>query len=118
MTDLTSAHLESVCSRYVDLVGDEDVDALMELFADECSVEDPVGSELRVGRDEVRAFFATLPSTGVKGRLVGPVHTVPDAAAAAFPFELDTDGFLMSVIDVMTFDERGKIVSMTAYWKM
>lgn len=118
MTDLTSTHLEEVCARYVDLVGDEDVDALMELFADECTVEDPVGSELRVGRDDIRAFFETLPGAGVKAKLVGPVHAVPDAPAAAFPFELDTAGFVMNVIDIMTFDEQGRITSMTAYWNM
>ena len=43
---------------------------------------------------------------------------MPDAPAAAFPFEIDTGGFVMQVIDVMTFDDDGKIASMTAYWKM
>lgn len=118
MSELTSAMLENACETYVLLVGDENVDALMELFADDCTVEDPVGSDARVGRDEVRAFFASLPGAGVSASLTGPVHAVPDGRAAAFPFEIDTGGFIMQVIDVMTFDDDGKVTSMTAYWKM
>ena len=118
MSELTSEQLETACTRYIELVGTEDVDGLMALFADGCTVEDPVGSEKKVGREDVRAFYATLPGADVTAKLVGPVHTVPTAGAAAFPFELDTGGFVMEVIDVMTFDGDGKITSMTAYWNM
>ncbi|MCO5318411.1 MAG: nuclear transport factor 2 family protein [Microthrixaceae bacterium] len=118
MGEVDSAALEAACERYVSLVGDEDVDSLMDLFAPDCRVEDPVGSPVREGHDAVREFYATLPAAGVSARLCGPVHTVPDARAAAFPFEIDTAGMVMQVIDVMTFDEEGKITSMTAYWNM
>jgi steroid delta-isomerase len=110
--------LEQACEAYVSLLGDEDVDALMALFADDCAVEDPVGADLKVGRDEVRAFYATLPGAGVSAKLTGAVHTVPDGKAAAFPFEIDSGGLVMQVIDVMTFDDDGKVTAMTAYWKM
>jgi steroid delta-isomerase len=118
MTMLTNAHLESACEAYVSLLGDENVDALMALFAEDCTVEDPVGAERRIGKVAVREFYATLPGVGVSAKLVGPVHANADARAAAFPFEIDTAGFVMSVIDVMTFDEKGKVTSMTAHWKM
>ena len=118
MPELTSAMMEAACEQYVSLVGDDDVDALMALFADDCSIEDPVGSDRHVGRDAVRAFYATLPASGVSATLSGPVCAVPDARAAAFPFDIDTGGFVMQVIDVMAFDDEGKVSSMTAYWKM
>lgn len=121
MTDrqpLSSTRLEEVCAKYVSLVGDEDVDALMALFADDCTVEDPVGTEPRVGRDAVREFYATLPPMDVTAELAGPVHASADSKTAAFPFEIDTGGSVINVIDVMTFDDDGKISSMTAYWKM
>ncbi|MEZ5270642.1 MAG: hypothetical protein R2789_19555 [Microthrixaceae bacterium] len=56
MSQLTSAMLEDACTKYVERVGDENVDSLMELFADGCVVEDPVGSDKRVGLDDVRAL--------------------------------------------------------------
>ncbi|MFV0315717.1 MAG: nuclear transport factor 2 family protein [Microthrixaceae bacterium] len=118
MTELTSAQLEQTCTRYIELVGSEDLDAMMDLFADNPSIEDPVGSERLEGRDAVRGFYASLPDAGVTAKLTGPVCTVPDARSAAFPFDIDTAGLVMSVIDVMTFDDDGKVTSMTAYWKM
>lgn len=118
MPELTSAQLENACATYVSLLGDENVDALMVLFAEDCTVEDPVGAEVRAGQDDVRAFYATLPGVGVSAKLTGPVHAIPDAKAAAFQFELDSGGFVVQAIDVMTFDDDGKITSMTAYWKM
>ena len=118
MSELTSAQLEKACERYVSLLGDENVDALMELFAADCTVEDPVGADVLSGQDEARAFYGTLPGVGVSAKLTGPVHAVPDGRAAAFPFEINSGGLVMQVIDVMTFDDDGKITSMTAYWKM
>ena len=66
----------------------------------------------------MRELFASLPGVGAKAKLTGPVHTIPDAPAAAFQFEIDSSGFVIQVIDVMTFDSEAKITSMTAYWKM
>jgi len=90
----------------------------MALFAEDCVVEDPVGSEPKSGKAEVQAFYATLPPVGVSAALTGPVRAVADGMSAAFPFKIETAGFEMEVIDVMTFDDDGKITSMTAYWKM
>ena len=115
---VTSQQLEATCERYVSLIGDADVDSMMSLFAQDCTVEDPVGSDRLSGQEQVRAFYATLPETGATATLTGPICAVPDARTAAFPFEIDTGGFTMSVTDVMTFDDDGKITSMTAYWKM
>lgn len=118
MSTPTSEQIRETCESYVSLVGSEDVDALMALFADDCRVEDPVGAEPHVGREAVRAFYETLPSMGVSAALTGPVRAVADAATAAFPFEIRTGGMVMQVIDVMTFDADGRIATMVAYWEM
>lgn len=117
MSTPTKETLEETCATYVSLVGTDDVDALMALFADDCTVEDPVGAEPRVGRDAVRAMYEALPEMGVSATPTGPVCANAEARAAAFPFTIDTGGFVMDVIDVMTFDEHGRITSMTAYWE-
>lgn len=115
---LTTDRLRETCEAYVSLVGDEDVESLVALFADDGTVEDPVGSDRHVGRDAIRGFFSTLPPMGVSAELSGPVHAVPDARTAAFPFVVRTGEMEMNVIDVMTFDADGLITSMTAYWQM
>ena len=118
MSELTSHLLEETCVTYVSLVGDANVDAMMELFADGCTIEDPVGTAPRVGRDDVRALYATLPEMAVSATLAGPVCAVPDARSAAFALDIDTAGMIIRAIDVMTFDGDGRITSMTAYWRM
>jgi steroid delta-isomerase len=39
----------AVCDRYVEACSASDVDAVVSLFADNAWVEDPVGSERRIG---------------------------------------------------------------------
>lgn len=118
MTEVSNESLAETCEQYIALLGSEDVDSLMALFADDCVVEDPVGSEPKNGKHEVGAFYATLPPVGVSATLTGPVRAVAEGMSAAFPFKIETAGFEMEVIDVMTFNDEGKITSMTAYWKM
>lgn len=118
MTALTTEQIRETCETYVSLVGSEDVDAMVALFAEDARVEDPVGSDPHVGHAAIRSFYATLPAMDVSAALTGPVHVVADAAAAAFPFEVHTGEMVMQVIDVMTFDADGRIATMTAYWKM
>lgn len=118
MSSLTTEQIRETCETYVSLVGSDDVDAMVALFAEDARVEDPVGSDPHVGLDAIRAFYATLPAMGVSAVLTGPVRAVADAATAAFPFEVHTGDMVMQVIDVMTFDADGRIATMTAYWKM
>lgn len=112
-----SAEHAAICEKYVELVGSADgLDELVGLFAEGATVEDPIGAEPKRGLEEIRAFYATLPDTGVSARLIGPVHAV--GGEAAFPFVIDTAGFEMNVIDTFVFDENDKITSMRAFWHM
>lgn len=99
-----------------------DVDGIVALFADDARVWDPVDSEPHVGAEAVRAFFAGTHEMVESITLVatGPVRCAGDFAAfpmtahsvvGDFSIELD-------IIDVMTFDEDGKISEMKAYWSM
>jgi steroid Delta-isomerase len=113
------AHIVSVCDRYVQHVSDQDTDAILELFADDCWIEDPIGSDKKVGKDALREFYdgiKALPVTPVMRR-IGPACVT--ANEAAFQFRIDIDlgesKIAMTSTDTMVFDEAGKIVSMRAY---
>ena len=76
-----------------------------------------MGSDVRTTRESIREFYATLEGLEQEGRIL----TARVAAGeAAFQFELATKAgdqtFTLSPIDVMTFDDDGKITSMKAYW--
>ena len=99
-----------------------DVDGIMALYADNATAWDPVDADPHVGAEAVRAFFAgthemvdslTLTSTGPI-RCAGNFAAFPMTALSVMgDFKLEID-----IIDVMTFDDDGKIVEMKAYWNM
>lgn len=111
--------MRAAMQAYIDAFERADLAALVGLYADDATVEDPVGSEPKVGRAEIEAFYATALETGAKLKLSAPIrasHT--NSAAMAFEVHLNYQGadMVISAIDVMTFDDEGKYTSMMAYW--
>jgi steroid Delta-isomerase len=115
----TRDQLVAVCDRYVELVSNQDTDAIMELYADDCWIEDPIGSDRKVGREVIREFYESITKLGVTPvmRRIGPVTIC--GGEAAFQFRIDIDlgdtQIAMATTDVMTFDDAGKITSMRAF---
>lgn len=109
--------IREVVEQYVARVATGTTDEVMELYADGATVEDPVGSEVRSTPESIREFYATLEGL----EQAGEVLSVRIAGnEAAFLFELRTEAgeqtFTLAPIDVMTFDDDGRITSMRAYW--
>lgn len=121
----TPTHMREVLTRYLDAVGRRDVDAVVALFAEDVSVEDPVdgppGTHV-VGRENVRRFFARgFGASRPTPRLAGPIRTTAGhRAAMAFVLELDLAGRRseLDVIDVVTFDDDGLITALQAFWNL
>jgi steroid delta-isomerase len=113
------AHVVSVCDRYVQLVSDGDTDGILELYADDCWIEDPIGSERKVGKDALREFYAGIRNLGVTPVMarIGPVCVAANEAAFQFRIDIDLGGstIAMTSTDTMVFDDEGRIVSMRAY---
>jgi steroid delta-isomerase len=113
------AEIVATCDRYVELVDAGDTAGIMELYAQDCWIEDPIGSERKVGADAVREFYAGIAALEVdpKMKRIGPVTVC--GGEAAFQFRIDIEiGELkikMTSTDVMTFDAAGKITSMRAF---
>jgi steroid delta-isomerase len=105
VTDAT--HIRAVYDRYLERVSKGDVDGIVELYADDATIEDPVGSELRRGRDAITM------------RRSGQVHAAGREAATPLVVLLGPEGpdqRALDVISVMRFDDAGKIASMRAFW--
>jgi steroid delta-isomerase len=98
---------------------ENDADAICALFAEDATVEDPLGTPAHVGHEAVRRFYTRIMNDG-GGRLElqGPVRTASNSAAFAFSSYLTRDGvdIRIDVIDVFQFDPAGKIRSMRAFW--
>lgn len=103
--------------RYLDLVATGTAEEIVSLYAPDATLEDPVGSELKVGHDAIREFYASFVQMKKETRLV-TLRTC--AGHAAFHFEIVTDAgemkYRMAPLEVMTFDDEGLVTSMRAFW--
>ena len=116
MTD-TAARM-AVCQAYLDGLVAGDLDAVLSLFADDATVEDPVGTEPKVGREALAAFYQIACDFVTAAQLTGTPRVAGNEVA--FPFEITTgsgdNASIISIIDAFRFNEAGKIVSMRAWW--
>ena len=99
---------------YIHCLNSGEIAKLMALFSDEPTVEDPIGSIPRMGREEVSAFYRVAMAKGIEAKLTGDIRL--NGNTAAFPFEVILGARVLQVIDVMTFDELARIRTMSAYW--
>jgi steroid delta-isomerase len=116
----TSAQMRIALQHYIDAINARDTDAVVALYADGATIEDPVGSPAIQGREAIAAFYAKVVPLGLKLRMVAPARG-SHGNAAAMAFEVDAPAAgggrsIVRVIDVMTFDAEGKFTSMRAFW--
>ena len=109
--------IREVIEQYVARVATGTTDQVLELYAEGATVEDPVGTEVRTTREGLREFYAGLEGLEQAGEVLSV--RIADGEAA-FLFELRTRAgeqtYTLAPIDVMTFDDDGRITSMRAYW--
>ena len=103
--------------RYLQLVGKGSADDILELFADDATVEDPVGSEPRVGRQAIHEFFSALHSLERETELLS-IRVCGHEAAFQFAitFNAGEGRMRLEPIDTMVFDADGKITSVRSYF--
>ena len=112
-------HIRQVYDRYSELVNKGDVDGILELYADDATVEDPIGSELRRGSDGVRAFYEASAGSIIMKR-TGSVRVAGNEAATPLVVLIGPEGQqqALDIISHMVFDDEGKITSMRAFWSL
>lgn len=119
MDEQTKAqHYTEVADSYLKGLNEQNLELIISLYADNATVEDPVGSEVVSGKNAVHAFYSGAVTMDLNLTRTGPVRVA--GVEAAFPFQLrmEVDGVPMvtDIIDVFRFDKEGKIVSMRAFW--
>ncbi len=115
--------MKAAMQAYIDTFNRSDAAAIADLYADDATVEDPVGTPLKKGKKEIAEFYKMAVATGARLKLAAPIRgSHSNSAAMAFDVELNmpqgnTVGrMVIRVIDVMTFDDAGKFTSMRAFW--
>jgi len=100
--------------KYVEAFEKGSLDLIRDLYAADATVEDPVGTEVRVGIDAICEFY----QVGFDGNAKLVLDGTPRCAgnAVAFSFVVDAMGMKIEVTDTFEFNEQGKVCTMKAYW--
>jgi steroid delta-isomerase len=104
-------------NRYIELVAKGSADDLVELYADDATVEDPVGGEVHIGRRAIHGFYSAVNDVQRECELVS-LRVAGNEAAFQFRLTVTAGGHRMVIepIDVMAFGDDGKVTAMKAYW--
>ena len=115
---VSGEHIAKVVNRYLEVVATGTADEIAELYAEDATVEDPVGGgEVHIGRHAIHGFYKNIENIPRATEL----HSMRVAGhEAAFMFTITVGGdegkMRIEPIDVMVFNSEGKIASMKAYW--
>jgi steroid delta-isomerase len=127
-----SEHMQQAVEAYIRLFNAQDAAGIADLYSDDATVTDPVGTPPKEGKAAIRAFYELAVKNGAKLELVGPTRIAGNCAA--FPFrctvggmthvdgdvavevELPKGGMTIDIIDTFAFNEDGKVTEMKAYW--
>ncbi len=116
-TDLTTK-IGAAVDRYIELLTIGDTEAIADLYADGATVEDPIGAPVRSTREELIEFYGLVCNLDEHIATLKWKKIAGDTAV--FEFHLLTKagdaGFEITPIDIMVFDDDGKVKSMRAVW--
>lgn len=107
--------LRALVERYLNTVATGSAADVAALYADDATVEDPVGGgEVHIGRKAIEGFYGNMGGVDIKAELLG---FRAGGHEAAFVFAITVGGSMrIEPFEVMSFNSEGKITSMKAYW--
>jgi steroid delta-isomerase len=108
----------ALVNRYLDTVATGTAADVAALYADDATLEDPVGGgEIHIGREAIAGFYKALEAASLKTELI-TLRTGGLEAAFVFAITVGEGEGSMRIepIEVMHFNSEGQIASMKAYW--
>jgi steroid delta-isomerase len=115
-----AATLRATIETYMARFSAEDREGWLDLFAEDAWIEDPVGTPRRTGRDEIGAFWDDSHAVpdAIELRPLGIVTVIGDEGIFTMQARATLGGnvFGIDIIDLMTFDDAGKITTMRAFF--
>ena len=112
--ELSTEKIAQVVRSYIELAAHGSADEVAALFADNAIFESPVGGDVYRGIEAIRDAYHSMMDGQEQG--VDLVSLNVGGGEAAVHMQVARWGQRIDVIDVMTFDEDVKILSLRAYW--
>ncbi len=115
---MSAEQMIEAVNAYVELLSTGSAEEIVALYADETSVEDPIGAPIRTSRDELIEFYSIITNMETREATLRWVKAAGDTAVFEFTLVTGTGGmsFEITPVDIMVFDEDGKVKSMRAVW--
>lgn len=117
---LPRAAIEQTIRTYAAAWKARDRETWLDTFAEGATQEDPVGSGVRVGREEIGAFWDRAMEQYPSVEIV-PRRIVITGQEAAMIWTVDATSAsrrrTLEGVDVFTFDEEARIVRVRTYWE-
>ena len=114
----SAEQITQTVTSYLDLVSKGQADDIAALYADDATVEDPVGgSEVHIGRQAIRGFYSNVENVKAQTE-IATLRALGSEAAFHWTLTIDLgeNKMRIDIISVMTFNDEGQIASMKAYW--
>ena len=107
-----------IADKYMQFMSTKNYDGVLTLYAEDATLEDPVGSEIKQGKAAISAFYHGIGDTELACNRTGPVRYA--SREMVFPFEClmtsDEGVMKMEIIDHFVLNEDDLIVAMRAFW--
>jgi steroid delta-isomerase len=101
---------------YIDCLASGDVDAVVGLYAENATCEDPVGGKRYTGLAEIRDFYeVALRGQGLRIEPVTPLISTT-TNYAAMGAKAKTRHGVIHFVETQLYDDAGKIIEMRAYY--
>lgn len=109
--------LTDTVHRYLEAAANGSVDDLVAFYADDATLEDPVGGEVHIGSAAIAGFYSAVIGMERECELV-TLRVSGNEAAFHFRLTLTAGDNKMQIepIETMVFDPAGKVTAMKAYW--
>ena len=108
----------ALCDAYLQGLAAGDLESVVSLFSSDATVEDPVGSEIKQGEGELRAFYQIACDSVTAAERIGPPRIAGSDIAFAFTVTVGEapNAMCIDIIDIFSCDAAGKVCGMRAYW--
>ncbi len=111
---METAMLQKAVQAYIEAFEKADLEMIRQLYSEDATLEDPVGSPERRGIAEITDFYKGAFDMGMKLRLIGKPRCAGNSVA--FSFDAVLKRTTISPIDVFELGADGKVQHMRAYW--
>jgi steroid Delta-isomerase len=102
---------------YLEFLAEGSADDILTLYAEDATIEDPVGSDLRRGHEAIREFYTAFQDADKQTELL---ELRVSGSEAAFLWQLTLNAgqghTTIAPISHMTFDDDARIIAMRAFW--